>query len=201
MFNVVRSKAMELGLSESGAAHSLLDSLASSAVVAPNNWLDWTNGVQYNVAVQTPQHVVSSITELLKTPVTPDVATGNTDAQFIGNLASVKHIVTPIGITHYNVLRAIDVNCGVEGRDLGGVTAEVQKYIGRIKSIPPGTVINVRGQSQAMREAFGDMAKGLILAIVLVYLLMATNYQSWLDPLLIMMALPGAFARELWMLV
>jgi len=200
MVNVDRSKAMQLGLSESGAAHSLLDSLASSAVVSPNNWLDWTNGVQYNVAVQTPQHVVSSITELLKTPVTPDIA-ANGDVQFIGNLASVKHIATPIGVTHYNVLRAIDVNCGVEGRDLGGVTADVQNYISRIKNIPPGTIIKVRGQSQAMREAFGDMGKGLILAIVLVYLLMATNYQSWLDPLLIMMALPGAFAGVLWMLV
>jgi len=201
MVNVDRSKAMQLGLSESGAAHSLLDSLASSAVVSPNNWLDWTNGVQYNVAVQTPQHVVSSITELLKTSVTPGSGPVNGDVQFIGNLASVKHVATPIGITHYNVLRAIDVNCGVEGRDLGGVTADVQNYISRIKNIPPGTVIKIRGQSQAMREAFGNMAKGLILAIVLVYLLMATNYQSWLDPFLIMMALPGAFAGVLWMLV
>jgi len=201
MVNVDRSKAMQLGLSESGAAHSLLDSLASSAVVSPNNWLDWTNGVQYNVAVQTPQHVVSSITELLKTPVTPDVANGSPDVQFIGNLASVEHMTTPIGITHDNVLRAIDVDCGVEGRDLGGVTADVQNYISGVKHRPPGTVINIRGQSQAMQEAFGDMAKGLILAIVLVYLLMATNYQSWLDPLLIMMALPGAFAGVLWMLV
>jgi multidrug efflux pump subunit AcrB len=201
MVNVDRSKALQLGLSESGAAHSLLDSLASSAVVSPNNWLDWNNGVQYNVAVQTPQHVVSSITELLKTPVTPDGVTASRDVQFIGNLASVEHIVTPIGISHDNVLRAIDVNCGVEGRDLGGVTSDVRNYISQIKNIPPGTVINIRGQSQAMQEAFGDMAKGLILAIVLVYLLMATNYQSWLDPFLIMMALPGAFAGVLWILV
>jgi multidrug efflux pump subunit AcrB len=93
------------------------------------------------------------------------------------------------------------VNCGVEGRDLGGVTTDVRNYISQIKNIPPGTVINIRGQSQAMREAFGDMAKGLVLAIVLVYLLMATNYQSWLDPFLIMMALPGAFAGVLWILV
>src|SRR5207237_6785554 len=105
MVNVDRSKAMELGLSESSAAHSLLDSLASSAVVSPNNWLDWTNGVQYNVAVQTPQHVVSSITELLKTPVTPDGVNVNHNVQFMGNLASVQHIATPIGITHNNVLR------------------------------------------------------------------------------------------------
>jgi multidrug efflux pump subunit AcrB len=200
MVNVDRDKAMQLGFSESGAAHSLLDSLASSVVVSPNNWLDWTNGVQYNVGVQTPQHVVSSIPELLKTPVTPDLVT-TPDPQFIANLASVTHTVTPIGITHDNVLRAIDVDCGVEGRDLGGVTADVQKYIAQVGTIPAGTVITIRGQSQAMRSAFGEMAKGLVLAIVLVYLLMATNYQSWLDPFLIMMALPGALAGVLWMLV
>jgi multidrug efflux pump subunit AcrB len=202
MVKIDRDKALELGFSESDAGHSLLDSLASSTVVSPNNWLDWNNGVQYNVGVQTPQHVVSSISELLKTPVTPDLAVdGNTAPQFIANLASVTHIVTPIGITHDNVLRAIDVNSGVEGRDLGGVTADVQKYIGQLKSIPPGTLITIRGQSHAMSEAFGEMAKGLILAIVLVYLLMGTNYQSWLDPFLIMMALPGALAGVLWMLV
>jgi multidrug efflux pump subunit AcrB len=202
MVKIDREKALELGVSESGAGHSLLDSLASSTVVSPNNWLDWNIGVQYNVGVQTPQHVVSSIPELLKTPITPDLTIdGAQDPQFIANIASVTHTVTPNGITHDNVLRAIDVNCGVEGRDLGGVTADVQKYISQLKNIPPGTLVTIRGQSQAMRSAFGEMSKGLILAIVLVYLLMATNYQSWLDPFLIMMALPGALAGVLWMLV
>jgi multidrug efflux pump subunit AcrB len=200
MVEVDRSKAMQLGLNETGAAQSLLDSLASSVEVAPNNWLDWDNGVNYSVAVQTPQHVVSSISEVLKTPVTSGLNT-NSDVQFIGNLASIKHVVTPFGVTHYNVLPVVDVDCGVEGRDLGGVTADVQDKLSHVKNVPPGTVINIRGQSQAMREAFADMAQGLILAIVLVYLLMAVNYQSWLDPLLIMMALPGAFAGVLWMLV
>jgi multidrug efflux pump subunit AcrB len=201
MVNIDRTKALQLGFSESGAAHSLLDSLASSVIVSPNNWLDWNNGVQYNVGVQTPQHVVSSIPEMLKTPETPDLTANSNDPQFIANLASITHLVTPNGITHNNVLRAIDVDCGVEGRDLGGVTSDVQKYIEQLNNIPPGTVISIRGQSQAMRGAFGQMAKGLILAIVLVYLLMATNYQSWLDPFLIMMSLPGALAGVLWMLV
>jgi multidrug efflux pump subunit AcrB len=199
MVAVDRSKAMQLGLSEEGAAQSLLDSLASSVEVEPNNWLDWSNGVNYSVAVQTPQHVVSSIADVLKTPVTS--GSSSSDVQFIGNLASVKHLVTPLGITHSNVLPVVDVDCGVEGRDLGGVTADVKDQISRVKNIPPGTVINIKGQSQAMQEAFSDMAKGLILAIVLVYILMATNYQSWLDPALIMVALPGAFAGVLWMLV
>ncbi|MBV8359601.1 MAG: efflux RND transporter permease subunit [Deltaproteobacteria bacterium] len=200
MVNVDRSKAMQLGLSETAAARSLLDSLASSVEVSPNNWLDWSNGVNYSVAVQTPQHVVSSIAEVLKTPVTSG-SNGSSDVQFLGNLANVKHMATPLGITHSNVLPVVDVNCGVEGRDLGGITADVQDKISHIKNIPPGTVISIKGQSQAMHEAFSDMAKGLILAIVLVYLLMAINYQSWLDPMLIMMALPGAFAGVLWMLV
>jgi multidrug efflux pump subunit AcrB len=200
MVEVDRSKAMQLGLNETAATQSLLDSLASSVEVAPNNWLDWNNGVNYSVAVQTPQHVVSSIPDVLKTPVTAGL-NASSDVQFIGNLASVTHLVTPFGVTHYNVLPVVDIDCGVEGRDLGGVTADVQDKISRVKNIPPGTVINIRGQSQAMRQAFGDMAQGLILAIVLVYLLMAVNYQSWLDPMLIMMALPGAFAGVLWMLV
>jgi multidrug efflux pump subunit AcrB len=125
----------------------------------------------------------------------------NSDVQFPGNLAGVKHAVTALCVTHSNVLPVVDVNCGLEGRDPGGVTADVQDLVSQVKNIRPGTAINLRGQSQAIREAFGDMAKGLILAIVLVYLLMAINYQSWLDPLLIMMALPGAFAGVLRMLV
>ena len=197
--NVDRSKAMQLGLSETSAAQSLLDSLASSVAVAPNNWLDWSNGVNYSVAVQTPQHVVSSIADVLETPITSGVS--GSDVQFLGNLAEVKHTVTPLGITHSNVLPTVDVDCGVEGRDLGGVTADVDKVVSGIKNIPPGTVIKIKGQSQAMRQAFGNMAEGLILAIVLVYLLMAINYQSWLDPLLIIMALPGALVGVLWMLV
>jgi len=204
--NIDRTKALQLGISENLAAQNLLDSLASSVVVAPNNWLDWDNGVNYSVAVQTPQHVINSIDEVLKTPINPtgrlDGASSTTaQTQFVSNIASVKHTVTPLGIAHMNVLPVIDLNCGVEGRDLGGVAADVQNAIGQLKHVPPGTTIQIRGQSEAMHEAFGGMGRGLILAMVLVYLLMATNYQSWLDPLLIMMALPGAFAGVLWMLV
>ena len=205
--NIDRTKALQLGISENLAAQNVLDSLASSVVVAPNNWLDWDNGVNYSVAVQTPQHVVNSIDEVLKTPINPsnlDATSSSTttpQTQFVSNIASVKHTVTPLGIAHMNVLPVIDLNCGVEGRDLGGVAADVKKAIGQLKDVPPGTTIQIRGQSQAMKEAFGGMGRGLILAMVLVYLLMATNYQSWLDPLLIMIALPGAFAGVIWMLV
>jgi len=204
--NIDRTKALQLGISENLAAQNLLDSLASSVVVAPNNWLDWDNGVNYSVAVQTPQHVINSIDEVLKTPINPTGlldGTSSTTArtQFVSNIASVKHTVTPLGIAHMNVLPVIDLSCGVEGRDLGGVAADVQKAIDGLQGVPLGTTIQIRGQSAAMHEAFGGMGRGLILAMVLVYLLMATNYQSWLDPLLIMIALPGAFAGVIWMLV
>jgi multidrug efflux pump subunit AcrB len=208
--NIDRAKALQLGISENLAAQNLLNSLASSVVVAPNNWLDWDTGVNYSVAVQTPQHVVNSFDEVLKTPVNGLVSstsdsstTGNANAQtqFVSNIASIQHTVTPLGIAHMNVLPVIDLNCGVEGRDLGGVAADVQKAIDTLKDIPPGTTVQIRGQSAAMHEAFGGMGSGLILAMVLVYLLMAVNFQSWLDPLLIMMALPGALAGVLWMLV
>jgi len=203
--NIDRTKALQLGISENLAAQNVLNSLASSVVVAPNNWLDWDNGVNYSVAVQTPQHLVNSIDEVLKTPINPDSLNSNASSvvqtQFVSNIASVKHTVTPLGIAHMNVLPVVDLNCGVEGRDLGGVAADVQQAIAQLKDVPPGTAIQIRGQSQAMHEAFGGMGRGLILAMVLVYLLMATNYQSWLDPLLIMIALPGAFAGVIWMLV
>jgi multidrug efflux pump subunit AcrB len=203
--NIDRAKALQLGISESLAAQNLLNSLASSVVVAPNNWLDWDNGVNYSVAVQTPQHIVNSIDEVLKTPISSSYVSSNSSnsaqTQFVANIASVEHTVTPLGIAHMNVLPVVDVNCGVEGRDLGGVAADVQSAIDQLKDVPPGTTIQIRGQSQAMHQAFSGMGSGLILAMVLVYLLMAVNYQSWLDPMLIMVALPGALAGVLWMLV
>jgi multidrug efflux pump subunit AcrB len=199
--NVDRAKAIELGITESEVADSVLDSLASSVVVSPNNWVDPATGVNYGVAVQTPQHIISSIPEVLKTPLSQTVSNGTISPQFLSNVASVKHMTTPLGITHSNVLPVVDVSCGVERRDLGGVTAAVQNYINNLKNVPPGTRVQIMGQSQAMNQAFGRMSEGLVLAIVLVYMLMALNYQSWLDPLLILMALPGAFAGVLWMLV
>jgi multidrug efflux pump subunit AcrB len=206
--NIDRAKALQLGISENLAAQNLLNSLASSVVVAPNNWLDWDTGVNYSVAVQTPQHIVNSIDEVLKTPISPVLVGNNSTSsttdqqtQFVSNIASVKHTTTPLGIAHMNVLPVVDLNCGVEGRDLGGVAADVRKAIGTLKDIPAGTTVQIRGQSEAMHQAFGGMGQGLVLAMVLVYLLMAINFQSWLDPLLIMMALPGAFAGVIWMLV
>src|ERR1700722_7715980 len=124
--NIDRAKALQLGISENLAAQNLLNSLASSVVVAPNNWLDWDTGVNYSVAVQTPQHVLNSFDEVLKTPVNglvssnidaSSTSSSNAQTQFVSNIASIQHTVTPLGIAHMNVLPVIDLNCGVEGRD------------------------------------------------------------------------------------
>jgi multidrug efflux pump subunit AcrB len=199
---VDRAKALELGITEANVANSMLTSLSSSTVVSPNNWLDPHNGVNYSVAAQTPQHLIDSIPSITKTPITGTAIDGaGAQPQFLSNLVSVQHLVQPQGINHLNVQRVVDVNCGVEGRDLGGVSTDVQNAIDTLGTLPPGTQITILGESQAMAESFRGMGQGLLLAIVLVYLLMATNFQSWLDPLIIMMAVPGALAGVLWMLI
>ncbi|HYB90377.1 MAG TPA: efflux RND transporter permease subunit [Candidatus Binataceae bacterium] len=199
---VDRSKALQLGVNVTEVASSLLTSLSSSFTLAPNFWLDPVNGVNYNVMVQTPQHVVDSVNELGNTPLTATSADSAAPApQFLANIAEIRQDTEPAVINHYTVQRVIDVNAAVSGRDLGGASADVQRAIGRLGALPPGTHVVIRGQSQAMRESFGTLGEGLILAIILVYLLMVANYQSWLEPFLIMLAVPGAFAGVLWMLV
>jgi len=200
---VDRDKALKLGLTQRDITSSVLTSLSSSAIISPNQWLDLRNGVNYTVAVQTPQHEVDSIQAIGRTPLNPSIIDGAGGApQFLTNLSSIEHEVQAQGINHYTVQRVLDVNCDVHNRDLGSVSAAVQQRVDAITpTLPRGTSIKILGQSQAMRDSFSSMGEGLLLAIVLVYLLMATNFQSWLDPFIIMMAVPGALAGVLWMLV
>jgi multidrug efflux pump subunit AcrB len=199
---VDRDKALQLGITERDITTSILTSLSSSLIFSPSQWLDYKNGVSYSVAVQTPQHIVNSIQAIGRTPLTASQLDGTTaPPQFLTNVASMDHEVQAQGINHYTVQRVVDVDCGVEGADLGSVTTAVQKKISALKNLPPGTRISIQGESNAMQQSFSSMGSGLILAIILVYLLMATNFQSWLDPMIIMMAVPGALAGVLWMLV
>ncbi|MGH7247975.1 MAG: efflux RND transporter permease subunit, partial [Pseudomonadota bacterium] len=199
---VDRDKAVELGISQRDVTTSILTSLSSSVVTSPNQWLDTKNGVSYSVAVQTPQHIVDSIQAIGRTPITGTLGNAQTgDPQFLSNLAGVNHEIQAQAINHYTVRRVVDLNLGVEDRDLGSVTAAVQSKIDALKDVPPGTMVTIAGESAAMKQSFSSMASGLLLAIVLVYLLMATNFQSWLDPLIIMIAVPGALAGVLWMLM
>ena len=200
--NVDRAKALEVGITEAQVASSLLTSLSTSFLLQPNQWLDPRNGVNYGVLLQTPQHMMNSIQALGATPLSPAPLAGISPApQLLGNIASITQGVSPAVINHYNVQRVIDVNAGVSGRDLGSAAAAVGRAIADLGPLPPGTKITIRGQSQAMRESFTTLAQALVLAVILVYLLMVANFQSWLEPLIILLAVPGALMGVLWMLV
>ncbi len=226
---VDRAKALELGVTEQQVASGLLSSLSGNTLISPNYWLDPVNGVNYNVVTQAPIQTTQSIDLIANTPLTngstsapfsdgttytPYInGTNNTplsngsngtvgpNAQFLGNVATITHSNDPAVVAHYTVQRVIDVDCGVDGRDLGSTTGAVQKAIDSLGQLPAGTHVVIRGQSQAMNQSFKTMGLGLILAIALVYLLMVANFQSWLEPFIIIMAVPGALAGVLWMLV
>jgi multidrug efflux pump subunit AcrB len=197
--NVDRVKADESGLTQRDVADSLLISLSSSGQVAPNQWLNPQNGVNYNVAVQTPQYAVPTFDDMQRTPIT---ALGNGQTpQLLDNLASLQRTTSPEIESHYDVQNVMDVYASPDRRDLGGFAVDVDSIINNArKSLPRGTTIELRGQVDTMQTSFTRLGLGMIFAIILVYLLMAVNFQSWLDPFIILTALPGAMAGMLWML-
>ncbi|MGH7815650.1 MAG: efflux RND transporter permease subunit [Candidatus Binataceae bacterium] len=218
-----RIKALQTGITQEQVASSMLSQLSGAALLQPNFWLDPVSGVNYFVIAQSPQHLMNSIAALknipLSVPAQAAASSGTGGAssaaagaatsesgppmqpQLLGNIATIHHAWDPAVIAHYTVQRAIDVDCSVAGRDLGGVSSAVARAIASLGPLPPGNAIAIRGQSQAMHESFKTLGEGLILAIVLVYLLMVSNFQSWLEPFIITLAVPGAFAGVLWMLV
>ncbi len=200
--NVDRDKALELGITQQEVASSMLSTLSGASLLQPNFWLDPKSGVNYNVVSQAPQHLIDSVATLSNIPLsTPPSATGTQgQAQLLGNLGTITHGWDPAVVAHYTVQRVIDVDAAVHGRDLGSTTSAVQREINNLGKLPAGTHVVIRGQSQAMRDSFRTLGEGLVLAIVLVYLLMVANFQSWLEPFVIMMAVPGALAGMLWML-
>jgi multidrug efflux pump subunit AcrB len=188
-----------VGLQAKDVAQNLLVSLSSSFQTAPAFWLDPKNGVSYSVAVQTPQYRVDSFQALQNTPVTGSIP--GTQPQILGNLVKATTIARPAVVSHYNVQPMINVYAGVDGRDLGAVSDEVTKRVNEIATqLPRGSHIAIRGQVQTMKSSFEGLALGLVGAIVLVYLLIVVNFQSWLDPFIIITALPGALAGICWML-
>jgi CzcA family heavy metal efflux pump len=199
---VDRDKALQLGITQQQVASSMLSTLSGASLLQPNFWLDPKSGVNYNVIAQSPQHLIDSVATLSNIPLsTPSTVAGSqSQAQLLGNLGTITHRWDPAVVAHYTVQRVIDVDASVSGRDLGGVTSAVQREIDKLGQLPAGTRVVIRGQSQAMRESFRTLGEGIILAIILVYLLMVANFQSWLEPFIIMMAVPGALAGVLWML-
>ena len=225
--NVDRTKAGEMGLTQRDVSNSLLISLSGSGQVAPTQWLNWTNGVNYSVSVQTPQYRLNSLDALMHTPITPPSsgvpvtdglavgmapnqsslnygnpgASSTGGAQFLSNLAGTKRGVGPEIVNHYNVQPVFDVYANIDHSDLGSVGSAVEKIVADVsRKLPRGTTLELRGQVDTMRTSFYRLGLGLIFAVSLVYLLMAVNFQSWVDPFIILMALPGAMAGIVWML-
>ncbi|HET8576447.1 MAG TPA: efflux RND transporter permease subunit, partial [Methylomirabilota bacterium] len=198
LVNVDRSRAAELGLTQRDVANSVLVSLSSSGVVTPNYWSDPRSGINYLVAVQTPQSRVDSVNTLMNTSITPGAAG---QPQLLSNLATLERREIPAVISHSNVQPAFNVYANVQDRDLGSVAAAVQRITAEIRpKLPPGHTITVRGQVESMNSAFVRLGLGLIFAVLLVYLLMVVNFQSWLDPFIIITALPAGFAGIVWIL-
>jgi multidrug efflux pump subunit AcrB len=196
--DVDRTLADQVGLTQRAIASDLLISLSSSGQTSPNFWLDPKKGVQYLVAVQTPQYRVPSLDALNATPLTARTAG---QQQLLGNLAAISRTAMPTNITHYDVSPTYDVQANVDGTDLGSVSAGVSKIVKSVATtLPRGSTIHVIGQAQSMNASFSGLELGLLFAVLLVYLLMVVNFQSWLDPLIILTALPGAIAGIAWML-
>ncbi|MGB9433731.1 MAG: efflux RND transporter permease subunit [Candidatus Acidiferrum sp.] len=200
--DINRTRAQYVGMQARDVAQNVLISLSSSFQTAPNFWLDPKNGVSYNVAVQTPQYRVDNYQELQNTPVTAGGGSSSAAPQILGNLVTTTTLARPASISHYNVQPMINVYASVSGRDLGSVAEEVTKRVAAIeKELPRGSRIFIRGQVQTMSTSFIGLGVGLIGAIVLAYLLIVVNFQSWLDPFIIITALPGALAGICWMLL
>jgi multidrug efflux pump subunit AcrB len=196
--NVDRSQAQQLGLAQRDVASDLLVSLSSSFQTAPNFWLDPKNGVSYQVQVMTPQYRIHSMDTLQSTPIRPD--TGQ-EPQLLSNLATVHRTQSAGVVTHYDIQPTLDVLASVQDRDLAGVGNDVNKILADIKpKLPRGSSITVRGQVDTMQSSFSGLAMGLVFAAILVYLLIVVNFQSWLDPFIITLALPGALSGIIWML-
>jgi len=192
-----RDRITQVGLNARDVAQSVLISLSGSFQTAPNFWLNPKNGVTYQIAVQSPQYRITGLDDLMAVPV--DSPQGS---QLLGNLVQLQPAARPVVVNHYAVQPVIDVYSSTQDRDLGGVAAETDKIIKEFNGhLPRGTHIVLRGQVSTMRSSFIGLGVGLLGAIVLVYLLIVINFQSWLDPFIIISALPGALAGICWFLL
>src|SRR4029453_4050131 len=190
--DVDRRRARQLGFTEQNVAQSLLVSLSGISQIAPNYWLNLQNGVNYPIGVQTPQYRIDSMNALNSTPV---IVPGQAQPQLLANAPSTERTVQPSAISHYKGHAGLGGLAAVRDAHLGSVSSQVERVVDEVRpTLPRGTFITIRGQAESMRTSFTTMAWGMLLAIVLVYLLMAVNFQSWIDPLIILMALPGAIA-------
>ncbi len=197
-FDVDRTRAGQLGFSQLDVASGLLISLSSSSQLNPNWWVNPANGVDYPVVVQTPTYRMDTPEAILNTPIHSE---SNHSTEMLNNVAQAHRGVTAQVVNHYNVQPLYDVYANVQDRDLGSVAADVDGVLDEFRArLPRGSFFETRGQVGTMRASFTGMAYGLIFAITLVYFVMAINFQSWTDPLIVLMAIPGALGGILLML-
>jgi multidrug efflux pump subunit AcrB len=211
---VDRQRAAQIGLTQRDVANNLLISLSSSGLLSPSYFLNPANGVNYSVIVRAPSYHLNSVSGLLATPLTaaspglterPTPASGvglhpKPATATLGSVASLLPRTSPSNVAHYTVQRVVDVAANVEGRDLQAVARDVEASLRSLGNIPSGMRISLRGQHEVMRQSFRSLGLGLLLAIALVYCLLVVFFQSWVDPLIVMIAVPGALVGILWML-
>ena len=202
MANINRSRALQLGLNAQDVANDLNISLSSSEQVTPNFWTDPANGIPYYIAVQTPEHLVSSLGDLGNTPVSTQVASnGPLIPGLLSNVATFEREAVPTNLNQSNIRPVYDIYASAQGRDLGGISGDIDKIVaGLQKELKPGNTIQVLGQIQSMRDSFRDLGIGLMFAAVFVYLLMVVNYQNFADPFVVILALPATLCGILTML-
>jgi multidrug efflux pump subunit AcrB len=202
--NVDRSKAQLLGLTQQNVASNMLISLSGSFQTSPSFWIDPTSGTQYNVVSQTPQYRLESMNDLGNTPLSRtagSIPAAGGASQILSSVASMRRDTAPAVVSHYNAQTAFDIYGGVQGTDLGYIAKQIDKAMDSVKKdLPRGSHMALKGQVQTMQLSFNGLLLGLIGAIVLVYMLIVVNFQSMLDPLIIITALPAALAGIVWML-
>jgi len=196
--DVDRTLASEVGLTQRDIANSLLVTLSGSGQVHPNFWLNTENGVSYPIVAQMPQYRIDTMSDLINVPVT---SPGTETLQYLGGLARITPGPSPGVVSHYNVQPVIDIYGAVQGRDLGALSGDIERILQTTrKDVPHGSYVVLRGQVRTMTSAYSQLYFGLAGAIVLIYLVIVVNFQSWLDPFIIITALPGALAGIVWML-
>ncbi len=196
--SVDRIKAAGLGLTEQNVANSVLLGLSGSSQVQPAYWLDPKAGIQYLINVRAPEYAMDSVQQLNAMPISASVL-GGPGAQILANLATISRVNVPPVVSHYNLLPVIDIYGNVDGRDLGGVVSEIQPLVEQVKKdLPRGGSIALSGQADTMRTSYFNLGVGLVGAMVLIYFLLVVNFQNWLDPFIIITALPGALAGVVW---
>ena len=199
--NMDRTQLQHLGLSPNDLTNDLLVSTSGTSQTSPAFWLSPANGVVYNLIVQSPQYAVDSLNALLRTPVRAASAPLTTTPQLLSNLVGVAPAVEDAVESHYNIAPTIDIYASAQGRDMGSISVDIRRLVDELRPhLPRGVSIQIRGQIETMKSSFIELGVGLVIAVVLVYLLIVVNYQSWIDAFIIITALPAALAGICWML-